>query len=365
MDTKVEQNQLQTIDDSPASLLALAVQNNASIEHLERLMALKERWDAIQAKKHFLESLSHFQNDVPAITKGKQVGYTAKNGAFVGYKYAELGDIDEAIKAAMSKSGLSKRWEISEDGEKIICTCIISHIDGHEEKTTMSSIKDASGNKNEIQSRASAVTYLQRYTLIGALGLTTASEDNDGDGTPAAKPTSQNNNPDLPWLNIRDKQGKLLPDGDAVIKNIAAGIETIETLSDRYKLSKAVKDELIQVKVTGNKDEYIDHEPVISPAPAITEPDKKPFVIPGLWYATVEKWKSVTDAIDKYTSKATTINAHKELQTFFFDEALKQCTTKAEVLSLYNAAKEAVMSSSDLQNKFKATQNKFSQPVKA
>jgi uncharacterized protein (DUF3820 family) len=54
---------------------------------------------------------------------------------------------------------------------------------GHSESTTLSAAKDGSGNKNDIQARGSAATYLQRYTLIGALGLTTANEDVDGAGT--------------------------------------------------------------------------------------------------------------------------------------------------------------------------------------
>lgn len=61
--------------------------------------------------------------------------------------------------------------------------CIISHVDGHDESTTMSAEADTSGNKNAIQSRGSSVTYLQRYTLIGALGISTADEDVDGQGT--------------------------------------------------------------------------------------------------------------------------------------------------------------------------------------
>ena len=39
---------------------------------------------------------------------------------------------------------------------------------------------DKSGSKNVIQAVGSAVTYGQRYTLIGALGITTADEDIDG-----------------------------------------------------------------------------------------------------------------------------------------------------------------------------------------
>ena len=46
----------------------------------------------------------------------------------------------------------------------------------------MESGLDTSGAKNDIQQKGSTQTYLQRYTLIGALGLTTADEDNDGKG---------------------------------------------------------------------------------------------------------------------------------------------------------------------------------------
>jgi hypothetical protein len=44
----------------------------------------------------------------------------------------------------------------------------------------MSAGADSTGNKNNIQSIGSTRTYLQRYTLVGALGLSTADEDNDG-----------------------------------------------------------------------------------------------------------------------------------------------------------------------------------------
>ena len=59
-------------------------------------------------------------------------------------------------------------------------TCFISHRDGHTEQTSMEAGKDDSGAKNNIQQKGSTQTYLQRYTLIGALGLSTAEGDNDG-----------------------------------------------------------------------------------------------------------------------------------------------------------------------------------------
>jgi hypothetical protein len=48
--------------------------------------------------------------------------------------------------------------------------------------------KDMSGGKNDIQQIGSTQTYLQRYTLIGGLGLSTADEDNDGCGAPSSQP---------------------------------------------------------------------------------------------------------------------------------------------------------------------------------
>jgi hypothetical protein len=47
------------------------------------------------------------------------------------------------------------------------------------EETTLPGMPDLSGNKNPIQAIGSAVTYLQRYTLKAALGLTVSKEEDD------------------------------------------------------------------------------------------------------------------------------------------------------------------------------------------
>ena len=55
----------------------------------------------------------------------------------------------------------------------------------------MQSLPDTSGSKNSIQAISSAVTYLQRYTLLAATGLSTSelgNLDNDGRGTGAETP---------------------------------------------------------------------------------------------------------------------------------------------------------------------------------
>jgi hypothetical protein len=49
----------------------------------------------------------------------------------------------------------------------------------------MTSAADTSGAKNAVQSRGSALTYLMRYTLCGALAITSADDDDDGGGSGA------------------------------------------------------------------------------------------------------------------------------------------------------------------------------------
>lgn len=159
---------------NPAQLLTFAVDKDLDIAKLEKLMDLRDRWQATEARKSFYESLMKFQKECPALPKTKLVKFNN-----TAYCYTPLSKITTSIKAKLSECGLSYRWQNDDDGQTIKVTCIVTHKDGHSEQTTMSAGADKSGAKNEIQARGSAITYLQRYTLIGALGISTADQDTD------------------------------------------------------------------------------------------------------------------------------------------------------------------------------------------
>ena len=167
-------------DNTPASLIAQAIDKGLTVEALEKLMQLQERWEANQARKAFFVALADFQNKCPELRKNKKVGFDLKTGGRTDYNYAPLSDIDRQIKKVMEECGLSKRWEILDDKDSIKVTCLITHNDGHTERTSMTGNPDTSGSKNPIQARGSAIEYMKRYTLIGALGITTADNDIDG-----------------------------------------------------------------------------------------------------------------------------------------------------------------------------------------
>ena len=160
---------------TPTDLISQAIEKGLGVEELSKLMDLQERWQANQSRKLFFSAFNEFQGICPDIRKGKEVNFNQTK-----YAYAPLSDITRQISKQLKECGLSYRWEIKDDAATISVTCLISHVDGHTEKTTMSGAPDASGSKNAMQARGSSIEYMKRYTLIGALGISTADSDIDG-----------------------------------------------------------------------------------------------------------------------------------------------------------------------------------------
>ena len=181
---QIQKQEVSLQPSDPANLLQIAVQQNFDLDKLQRLIDMQNQWEQKQAKKSFLAALSKFQTLVPVLKKAKTANVKMNSGGTFSYKYADLGSITQAIKKPLNECGLSYRWEFFEENGKMKVTCFVSHIDGHTETTTMEAKADSSGAKNDIQQKGSTHTYLQRYTLIGALGLATADEDNDGNAKP-------------------------------------------------------------------------------------------------------------------------------------------------------------------------------------
>ncbi|UKH48578.1 hypothetical protein [Vibrio phage vB_ValP_FGH] len=161
-------------------LMELALQNKADIASIEKLVQLQNDFEAKEARKAFFAALSRFQSQLPVIEKKGLASFEHRNGGGqTSYSYAKLEDIAKAVKPLLVENGLSYRYEQRHDQQMITVVCIVTHEDGHEERTEMSGFADQSGKKNPIQQIASTVSYLRRYTMTGALGITVSDEDND------------------------------------------------------------------------------------------------------------------------------------------------------------------------------------------
>ncbi len=151
---------------------------DADLDKLDRLLEMKERVEDKNAKIAFAAALSAARATIPPIVKDSTVDFTSQKGR-THYQHETLAGIAKAIDPILSEHGLSYRFRTDQGNGGVKVTCIISHADGYSEETSLMGAPDGSGSKNSFQAVGSAVTYLQRYTLKAALGLS-AEVDDDG-----------------------------------------------------------------------------------------------------------------------------------------------------------------------------------------
>ena len=181
---------------TPKSDLQLAIAKGMDPATISKIMDLQERWEANQARKEYVQAMTAFKLECPAVLgKDKLVDFVNKTGGHTRYKHATIGAIVEKITPILSKHGLSISWETRQDAATVTVTCHVTHAGGHRESTSLTGPRDESGSKNPIQSIGSSVTYFQRYTMVCGLGLATADQhdvdDRDDDRQPVTMPTEK------------------------------------------------------------------------------------------------------------------------------------------------------------------------------
>lgn len=168
----------EVVPQTPLAMLQMAVARNMTPETIKGFMDLQERWEKAEAVRAYNAAFAAFKAEAVRIVRGKV--YT--DGPLKGRKYTDLFDAVDAVTPALSMHGLSASWKVTKnDKDWIEVTCELRHIAGHYETNTFGGPPDVGGAKSPIQARASTKTYLERYTLMGLLGL--ASTD-DADARP-------------------------------------------------------------------------------------------------------------------------------------------------------------------------------------
>ena len=168
---------------TPLDLLNIAVEKKADLAQLQALMDMKERWEATEARKAFVAAMNAFKAAPPELEKTKLVKFKDTK-----FKHATLDNVCAIVGAALSTHGLSHRWEVQQEATAIKVTCVLTHELGHSERVTMQAGADTTGSKNAIQAIGSALTYLERYTLLAATGLAAKDQDDDGNGIGNSEP---------------------------------------------------------------------------------------------------------------------------------------------------------------------------------
>lgn len=162
---------------TPMQMLAIMTQRGVSMADLKDLVVMAKDWEAREARKQFSIAFAAFKAEAVSVIRNK----TVTDGPLKGKSYAELFAVVDAVSPALSKHGLSHSWKVTkEEKDWIEVTCILTHVAGHSETVSFGGPPDVGGAKNPIQARASTKTYLEKYTLLSILGLSSKDADNDG-----------------------------------------------------------------------------------------------------------------------------------------------------------------------------------------
>jgi hypothetical protein len=120
--------------------------------------------------KDLASALAKAQGEFPSIKENSTNPYFKST-------YANLDSVLKPIRPILAKYGLSfTQQTILEDGATILVTRL-----RHSSGQWIDSITRIIPAKNDIQSYASTMTYMKRYSISTLLGITTSDEDDDGE----------------------------------------------------------------------------------------------------------------------------------------------------------------------------------------
>lgn len=272
---RAEDKQLEVKDPSPTAILATAIEKGMAPEALTKLMDLQERWERNKARKKFVEAITAFKLEAPAIiAKDSKASFETRGGGRTQYSYANLATIIKEITSLLSKHDLSASWDTGNDGNRVKVSCHITHVAGHRETVTLTAPEDNSGSKNAIQAIGSTVTYLQRYTLMASLGLATADQDDDGHGAGKAekqpKKIEKIESIQKRIRRLEECGWSMIPQMRNVYQELGPGMadgllasfdEQVQVATDIHKddLIEALRQETEGIKLKGKHKQFVDN----------------------------------------------------------------------------------------------------------
>ena len=202
------------------------------VEKMQAMFEIYEKLNTEKARLSFLTEFARIRPLIAPIFKTSDVNFTAK-GHNVSYSHVDINQLMKTIDKALveNKSTIHYRFTSFEKDNRIGVSCILADHLGHVVETKLHAPIDATGSKNAHQAIGSAITYLQRYTLNLAWGLS-ASHDDDGNQS----------------ANVNEKKKDILTDGSlkktleawTVKIKKANTIEEIDGLAKSLQASKRI-----------------------------------------------------------------------------------------------------------------------------
>jgi len=163
-------------------MIRLAVERGASIETIERLVALQEKMLARKAEIEFNEALNRVQSKIKRVAPDLDNSQTRS-------KYASYAAIDRVIRPIYSEEGFSLSFseEDCPKPEHVRIVCFVSK-GAHTRQYRKDMPADGKGAKGsdvmtKTHAAAAADSYAKRYLVKDIFNVAIGEDDRDGNGT--------------------------------------------------------------------------------------------------------------------------------------------------------------------------------------
>jgi len=160
------------VDNGFMAVIERAASNpGVDINKMQQLLDMQERILTKNAEMAFNQAMARLQPLMPVIKRTKKADKS---------HYARYEDIDPIIRPLYTNEGFSLSFTSKRNGDIVTYYGTLHHVEGHKVTAEIDLPADKSGSKNDIQAKASTMTYAKRYLLTMLLNVVTADEDDDG-----------------------------------------------------------------------------------------------------------------------------------------------------------------------------------------
>lgn len=172
---------------TPMDLISAAMENGIDPNHLEKLLALQERWDENERRKAEHQAEIAYNQAMAECQAAIQPVKAKLKNTQTNSIYADLTAIDDAIRPVYTSHGfsISEGSSKSDIEDNVYVYIDVLHRDGHSKRYGDDFPLDGAGikgtvNKTAIHAKASTKTYARRYLITGVFNIAIARHDRDG-----------------------------------------------------------------------------------------------------------------------------------------------------------------------------------------
>lgn len=155
-----------------------AVASGASVDVLERLIALVEREDAKDARAAFNAAFAQVKMSLPSIPKN---GIIPDNTGAVRSRFARRDDLHKALTPLLSQHGFAASFSFRDAGpSRMVCSLRLTHSGGHSEVYEAAGPWDMEIPKASVHQRSrGAQSFMKRNLILDAFDILDEEVDND------------------------------------------------------------------------------------------------------------------------------------------------------------------------------------------